>query len=275
MPKNCQHCGQKNPDSAFWCMNCKAKILHNAVVYETNTQTLDPFENENSITDASGKPHHPKPILKTFIILSIVILCCFPIFIFLNDSNLALLYTKSLNGINCQINEDFWFEGNYLNTSEGWSFELSIVKEYQLEGRILALKTYSKNDIPYDPCNIFSPIDLVIGIDDVQNNPSKYDYTITSFTQRTVSWYLYYENIGDYYYFQSHTGNNHIIPHTKEVIDALTYNISIGDTVILEGSLINLYGTRGNQYWRWTTDTTIGNYACEIILVDEIQILKQ
>jgi len=272
MSKYCQRCRFENPDDTFWCQNCNTKIINNVV---QNTQHHIPhyLEQENKKPRTSTEQHHPKKFLKLSIVSCMVVLPCILGFILFNGFNFTFGYHDEFLGINCQINQDFWFEGNYLNTSEGWSFTLRKVKEYTLEGRILGLKTYGKNDIPYDPCNIFSPIDLVIGIDTVQTNPDKYDYSITSFEHRKVSWHLYNDDSSDYYYFKSHTGNNHIIPHTKAVLDLLK-NISINDIVILKGSLIDLYGINGNQYWEWTTDTIIGNYDCEIILVDEIEVLK-
>jgi hypothetical protein len=273
MTKYCQHCKCENLDDAFWCVNCNTKIITNPVLYEKNQPTLYDTEREKNIDDSLSDRHHPKIFLKTVSIVCIIAIVCILVFALLHDRSFVFGYHEDLT-IKCQINEDFWFDGNFLNTSEGWSFTLTKVKNYTLEGRILATKIYDKNNFPYDPCNIFSPIDLFIGIGDVQTNPGSYDYSITSFNHRVVTWYMNYDDINDYYYFRSHTGNNHIIPHNAEVLNTLANNISRGDVVILEGSLVNLYGTKGNQYWKWTTDTSIGNYNCEIILVDRIQILN-
>lgn len=133
------------------------------------------------------------------------------------------------------------------------------------------MKQYSRHDTPYDPCDIFSPADLLIGVDNVKENPGKYDYSITSFDNRVVSWYLKYDNVADYHYFKSHTGNNHLIPHNEGVLDMMK-NLSLKDDVLIRGSLVNLYGSRGQESYIWTTDTYIGNYDCEVILVDEIKI---
>lgn len=69
-------------------------------------------------------------------------------------------------------------------------------------------------------------------------------------------------------------GNNHIIPHNEQVLYQLQ-NVSINDNVLIEGNLVNLYGTRGDENYHWTTDTQIGNYDCEVILVDEMTIESQ
>jgi hypothetical protein len=272
MTKYCTNCGCENTDDAFWCINCNTKIVQNCICHQENhLDSLVTNQQSKSSESLSYTPHR-RIFQKTTLLICTIAIGCLLACIFLITFNLATGHSQKFE-IHCQINEDFWFEGNYLNTSQGWSFVLTKRMEYTLEGRILAMKTYDKNDFPYDPCNIFSPIDLVIGIGDIQTNPEKYQYSITSFSQRTVSWYLAYNDVNDYYYFQSHTGNNHIIPHTQEVLNKLTYNISTADVVILEGSLVDVYGTRGSEYWRWTTDTAIGNYDCEILLVDNIEIV--
>ncbi len=270
MSKYCQHCNVENPDDAFWCINCNTKILNNAIV--KSQPPLNSIENDR--VGSSSVQHHHGIFVFVSIVSVVIAIACLLVYTFLNGSVFAFGHHDDFLGIDSEINEDFWFEGQYLNTSSGWSFELTKVKEYTLQGRILALKTYHKNDIPYDPCNSFSPIDFFIGVDDVLTNTSNYVYSITSFDHRIVSWYLYNDDMGAYLYFKSHTGNNHIIPHTKEVLDALVHNVSTGVSVILNGSLVHLYGTNGNQIWRWTTDTSIGNYDCEIILVDEIKIIQ-
>ena len=175
-------------------------------------------------------------------------------------------------GINTTINEDFWFEGNDLCTSEGWTFEMTKIRDYSLEGLVIGLQTYHKSDSPYDPVNIFSPIDIAIGTEDILNNPGNYDYSITSFKNRCFTWYLDNADASEYNYFKSHTGNNHIIPHNEESLNMLS-NVSVNDHVIIQGSLINLYGVKGSQTWMWNSDTSFGNYACEIILVDSISIV--
>ena len=205
-------------------------------------------------------------IIKIYVIslvISIIIVGVFAYFLLSNQTGFG--------GINTTINEDFWFEGDNLYTSEGWTFTMTKIKDYTLEGLVIGLKTYYKSDAPYDPCNIFSPIDLAIGTEEIMTNPDKFDYSITSFNNRCFTWYLSYDDVSDYYYFRSHTGNNHIIPHNQDTLDMLG-NVSVNDHVIIEGSLVNLYGTRGGQSWIWNSDTSFGNYACEIILVDSIAI---
>ncbi len=268
MSKYCHHCNTENPDDAFWCTHCSSKII--------NTVVGDMRSSKNASVDetisTSTVGHHGMFVLISLLSIVIAIVGLL-VYSFLNGSVFAFWPHDDFSGIHCEINEDFWFDGSYLNTSTGWSFELTKVKDYSLQGKILALKTYSINDFPYNPCNSFSPVDYFIGIDDVQTDTSTYKYTITSFDDRKVGWYLYNDDMGQYLYFKEHTGNNHIIPHTKTVLDMLLHNVSSGMCIVLNGSLVNVYGSNGNQFWRWTTDTGIGNYDCEIILVDEIRII--
>jgi hypothetical protein len=264
MTKYCHNCNGENPDDAFWCTNCNTKII--------NTRS----ENHRSVPiSSSSEPggHHHGMFVGISLVSIIIGVVCLLVYTVFNGSIFAFSHQNPFSGVHCEMNEDFWFDGQYLNTSTGWSFVLTMVKQYSLEGKILALKTYSNSDYPYDPCNCFSPVDFFIGIDDVQTDTSTFEYSITSYSNRVVTWYLYNDDLGSYLYFKSHTGNNHIIPHTKEVLDTLLHNVSSGMCVVLNGSVVNLYGTNGNQFWRWNTDTEIGNYECEIILVDEIRII--
>jgi hypothetical protein len=257
----------ENPDDAFWCTTCNSKIVNTTVESRRAAQN----SSTEDIVDSSTRGHQGMFVFISVFSIIIAVVCLL-VYTFLNGSLFAFGYHDDFSGVDCEINEDFWFEGMYLNTSTGWSFELTKVKDYSLQGKILALKTYGKNDFPSDPCNVFSPVDFFMGVDDVQTDTSTYEYSITSFDDRRVGWYLYNDEMGQYLYFKSHTGNNHIIPHTQEVLDVLLHNVSAGMCIVLNGSLVNLYGSNGNQYWRWTTDTEIGNYDCEIILVDEISV---
>jgi len=185
--------------------------------------------------------------------------------------NFFPMIVTGFEGIYCEINEDFWFEEDKIITSDGWTFTMTKAGDYTLYGIVLGTKTYNKYDTPYVPINTFSPIDLYMGVDDLLENPQSYPYTITKFDNRVG--YTMFNGLSESYaeYFRTHSGNNHIIPHNQEVLNELR-NIDAGDVVLIKGSLVDLYGTKDNQYYRWDTDTQIGNYDCEIILVDELTI---
>ena len=264
MSKYCCQCRAENPDYALWCINCNAKLVEKLQIQHES----DVKPNQNHRFPPKGDYISYKPpkkrFLKTFAIISISVI----IFI-ATISYLGWRVVSDFSGINCQINEDFWFEGNKLITYDGWTFTMTKLQDYTLDGIVLGLKTYSKNDFPYKPINIFSPIDLVIGIDDVKDNPDNYPFSI-SYSYRCY-WATCSGSAEDCNYLKTHMGNNHIIPHNESVLNELN-NISINCHVLINGSLVNLYGTRGNDYYTWNSDTRIGNYDCEIILVDEIII---
>lgn len=272
MSKYCPCCRTENSDDALWCINCNAKLEEIFLINQD--QESPPSENIEQKTkyetreDKEYLPfnHYEKTAVKIFAVILIICIVLTALFLYSNINA-----GSNFSGINCKLNEDFWFEGNYLNTSDGWTFKITKIKDYTLDGIILDLKTYHKDDHPYRPINVFSPIDLCIGVDNVKENPDKYPYKMTSFDDRVNYWVFNGGSTAEYNYFKTHTGNNHIIPHNIEVLNELN-NISVMDQVVIEGSLVNLYGTRGNQYYGWDTDTKIGNYDCEIILVDSITI---
>ncbi|MBU0496520.1 MAG: hypothetical protein KKC68_05230 [Candidatus Thermoplasmatota archaeon] len=104
------------------------------------------------------------------------------------NGNIFSFSTPPLNPIYSNFNEDYWFNGTTLYTTDGWIFQITKVKDYQIDGIVLGLHTYKKNDYPYRPINTFSPIDLFIGVDEIKNNPNKYPLRITSYADRTVHW---------------------------------------------------------------------------------------
>jgi hypothetical protein len=269
----CKYCGTINSSQSFWCKHCDSKLDHNY----NNVIHLETHGDNDILfilaTQQTPAPKKSRPVIKGIIsgiFISLLLFTC--IIVLLNGSSVSL-FNPPLNPINCRINDDFWFNDTSLYTHDGWIFEITKVKDYILDGIILGLKTYSKYDFPLRPINIFSPIDLFICIEDIKDHPEDYPLQITSYSDRTVHWTWQGTNWQDYEYLKSHTGNNHIIPQSPLVLDILKNNITVNSRIILHGCLVNLYGENGNQYYTWTTDTQIGNYNCEIILVDAITIM--
>lgn len=309
MSKHCSKCGTENPDEAFWCINCNARFVDNVFTVQEelkpkeNIQTRDEPEEIHwdkyfsSLQNQKQRTRNGLSILKISVIIIFVVIVCASLFFFLNanlggenlnwdkygfpwegndypgtddfpwetDTNYGGSQDFSNVG---QFGEDYWFSGNTLFTSDGWSFEITNVKDYTLDGIILGLKVYDKKDILDDPSTTFSPIDLLIGVEDVKDNIGEYTFSITAYSNR-VAYYQFEGSSENFVYFNKHVGNNHIIPHNKEVFDALE-NIDAMDKVILQGSLVNLQGIKDSRTYSWSTDTKIGNFACEIILVDSI-----
>jgi len=266
MVKYCLNCGAGNSDDALWCSSCNSKLVDN---YQIN-QEISGEDFKKKILERQdiykSYDDYENKAIKRFTISFLIIIVFVGVFVYF-----SVIKGSDFNWINCQFNEDFWFEEDKIITDDGWTITMDRIQDYKLEGIVLALNTYNRGDSPYDPCNIFCPIDLFVGVDDVMANPENYDYSIRSFSNRKVCWYMTYDNVEDYYYFKSRTGNNHLIPHNEEVLNMMQ-NISVNDRILIEGGLINLYGERGDETFYRPTDTHIGNYACEAILVDNLII---
>jgi hypothetical protein len=266
MVKICSNCGTENPEGAFWCSYCEKILLKEQSVDNYNPNDEKKKQLPEQQARYKSLYHYENRAIKYYIAGFIIFIVFIGIFIYL-----SLTMGSNFNWISCQFNEDFWFEEEKIITDDGWTFTMDRVQDYTLDGIVLAMNTYNRHDSPYDPCNIFCPIDLFIGVGDVKANPENYDYSIRSFCNRKICWYMQYDDYSDYQYFKTHTGNNHLIPHNEDVLNEMQ-NLSVNDRIIIKGGLVNLYGKRGEQTLVRTTDTQIGNYDCEAILVDELII---
>ena len=269
----CTECGTYNSPNSFWCKNCDTKLDHNL----NKSLDTEPKGSNDILFKIATQSYQPKKKTRPIflgviggIVIALLLFTC--IIVLLNGSSVSL-FSPSLNPINCKVNDDFWFNGTNLYTDDGWVFEITKVKDYSLDGIVLGLKTYSRLDYPFRPINIFSPIDLLIGVGDVVDNPQKYNIHFTSYSDRVVFWSWQGTNWGDYEYLKSHSGNNHLIPQSTEILNILKNNITLNSHILIEGCLVNMYGVNGNQYYNWNTDTQIGNHNCEIILVENITII--
>ncbi|MCK4364601.1 MAG: hypothetical protein KAW45_00965 [Thermoplasmatales archaeon] len=164
-----------------------------------------------------------------------------------------------------EINDDYWFEGDSIKTSNGWTFSITKVQDFSYTAKVLGYQIYNKGDLMFNPTEYFSPIDLFLGFDDIIDHPEKYPYTILNYHYRGVL-----VNVEGSAYFMDHYTNTHIIPHSASVLNTLK-TISLGDVVTMSGYYVSLYGSHSNgQSGSWTTDTVIGNDNCEIVLLDSI-----
>jgi len=220
------------------------------------------FGNDEFLLETRPKRKRGK-IIFVVIIAIIFILACVAYISFLNE------------GIG-KFGTDYWFEidengKEVLKTLDGWTHELNIIKNYTLDGIILGTHHYYMHETPYQPENVFSPVDILVGVDDVAENVSKYDYHITSYKNREVKWYLYYDNYEDFEYFKTHTGNNHLIPHNNDAY-SMMLKLEKYDKFLLSGQIVEIDGSKDGSWFKWDSDTEIGNYACEVILVDYIAL---
>lgn len=76
-------------------------------------------------------------------------------------------------------------------------------------------------------------------------------------------------------YAASHGSNNHIIPATANIHEAVDRRIKIHDRIVLHGFLVNAEGQSGGQPISMQTSlsrTDTGRGACEIIYVTRLQV---
>ena len=174
--------------------------------------------------------------------------------------------SKGWNNVG-EINVDYWFEGDTIRTSDGWTFTITKPMDFSIDGRILDMRVWDKDD---DEINIFSPCDLFIGIDDVKDNPDNYPFVTTGYSNRCI--YTVFTGGGtEYVYFRPHVDNNHIIPHSKKVLNTLK-TLDVGDLVIIEGSIANVHGQKGRTKINWVGDTSFETFGCQVILVDSVVV---
>ena len=105
--KLCSKCGYENPNEAFWCEECNAKLVNpprNSKKISNNEEKIerDDLEYEYLHNDVSKKIGK---LFAVFIVIFIILSAFVIIYFTLNKGS-------DFEGINSVINEDYWFEGN-------------------------------------------------------------------------------------------------------------------------------------------------------------------
>ena len=312
MVKICPNCASENSDDSFWCKDCNTKLVSRISEVEKeidkgdyNEKSEEKFDFDNSDTYV-GKSYRYS-FFKIPIIIIFVCILIYTSYYFvsnietdkynwdqvggfpLDNTDLfwednGLPWTENLKIENAieplsssysfsdigEFGTDYWFSGNNIETSDGWTFEYQKVKDCEFEAVVLNYYVYNKDGLYYYPSEIFSPLDIFFGHDDIVKNPNNYKYSILNNFYRGVQWTCHSDN---YPYFKSHTTNTHLIAHNKNVLSNMK-NIEIGNVVSVTGSYVNLNGRHpsDSRTYTWTTDDQIGNYHCEIILIESFQI---
>jgi hypothetical protein len=314
MVKICPKCKNENPDDAFWCENCKNRLIQNII---KNEKTYDDYEKTTETKkqktilpyeDKLSKRQVTLSMLKIPFAIIFIAVLIFSTFYFItnvvktdfdwdqyggcpwdennlpwDNSNFPWVQDLSMDNIlNSldgsyeftdigQINNDYWFIGDSIKTQTGWTFTITKVEDCSYTAKVLDYYVYNKGDVIYQPSEIFSPIDIFLGFEDILEHPEKYPYRVVSHFYRGVFVQCTASNAYEQNYFMTHCTNTHIIPHSQEVINTLM-NIEIGDIITISGSYVDVYGSHSgdNTKYSWTTDTVIGNPHCEIILLDSV-----
>ncbi|MCD4714687.1 MAG: hypothetical protein K8R73_15515 [Clostridiales bacterium] len=140
--------------------------------------------------------------------------------------------------------------------------------EYTLKGVVKSKKKYS------DYSSQISDYDLTFAWGEL-NKDGVDDFIKYSQSGR---WYYYkYESgtpvSGDY--IAKHSANVHIIHNNKEILEKIK-RIDPGDFVVLKGYLVDVDFNKNDNDALWRTSTTrddTGNGACEILFVEEVEIV--
>ena len=169
-----------------------------------------------------------------------------------------------------EINSDYWIEGDTIITNSGWNFNLTRVENFSYTAKILDYYVYNKDCLIYQSLELFSPVDILFGFDDIINHTGVYPYKVESYFYRGM--YVRCTGTSDAEdYFLTHVTNTHLVPHTQEILNKFK-TINKGDIVTISGSYIDIFGQHDNtdSTYSWTTDTNIGDSNCEIIFVESI-----
>jgi len=88
------------------------------------------------------------------------------------------------------------------------------------------------------------------------------------------SWTCYFRNPGGVEFDPSSLSNNHLITNSQSIRDQID-DVRIGDQIHVVGSLVNYQAASYPQFWRRssTTRSDEGNGACEVVFVDQIEVL--
>lgn len=269
MAKKCPRCKSRVGELASSCWKCKAPLR------ESESESKLPYyERDWGTEEIRPEKLYKKPKMGTGKKIVIIVIVLFLIFLSWTSYVIYVEMSKE-EDIRANIGEfgvDYWFEETedgreVLKTEDGWTFEMNVRQEYTLEGIILSSRYYYKDSVPDSPCNTFSPVDIWVGVGDVCENVNRYDYEITYFRAREIRWTVY----NDYDYFRTHTGLNHLIPHNAEAYSEML-DLKEKDKFSLSGYIVEPYGTKGDEWISWPSDNQIGNYECEVILVDVINV---
>ena len=150
----------------------------------------------------------------------------------------------------------------------GGQFIITPVARYQVAALVESVKRYSNGWQGQ-----LAPMDILLAWGRM-TDPEVQKYCSFSQSNR---WGFYQYKAGcpvDGYYISSHCSNHHLIPATANIRAALK-QIRNHTRVKFEGYLVNVDGKwNGRDYW-WhssTSRTDTGDGACELLLVQKVQI---
>ena len=171
-----------------------------------------------------------------------------------------------------EIDKDYWFSDSHtIKTNDGWTFHIKEFKRYNISGKVVGIKYYRENHLQ------FSPVDFCISWGKVIESPhDKWgNYTMLYRGCNHEYQSQNYEIELSSEYIDAHVSNNHLIPSNKDIFDKLMA-IKEGDFIEINGFLVSVTGEdkNGAQIPPWISDTKGTFKECEIVLVEDVEVLE-
>ncbi len=146
-----------------------------------------------------------------------------------------------------------------INSKDG-QYTLSPVATYEISAKVVSIKKYNDGMAvsPIDLCSVWGQMA---------------DETSISYSQSERFCSYFYSSVPSFgeYYMVTHFANNHIIPASGNVSNAVN-SISVNDKVILKGFLVDVKNEKGNFWKTSQTRYDSGYGGCEIIYVTKVRI---
>ena len=151
-----------------------------------------------------------------------------------------------------------WVKDNYNFVS---------IANFEARANVLSISSYN-----YDEMNEFSPVDIALG----WGRMSDQQITDQIDIKQQHRWYVWR---ADYFpipreEIEKSSSNVHIIPANDDIEDKID-EIVRGNIIQLSGKLVNV--NKVGESWVWKSSTKrndTGGGACEILWVDEIEIIQ-
>lgn len=168
--------------------------------------------------------------------------------------------------IQIDLSKDEALAFNYYKHPE---YEITKLVSYDIKAKVISKKKYATGN-----GSKLAPIDFALGWGKLSDE-FYVNHDSIKFWQ-SMRWYKYrYKN--DYPlksgYIAKHSANTHIVP-ASDLVKKQVMKVRHGDAIHMKGYLIKIKRDDG---WRWASSTTrgdVGNGACEIMYVEEIQIIS-
>jgi hypothetical protein len=163
--------------------------------------------------------------------------------------------------------------------NQGYEYRLKPLFNYEINGLLVHQLNYKRFSI-YSYAGVFQEdLCLIWG-----KNVSSKVFQSRNLTFSQDSRFAYYQWTGDINFNGNQLSNNHLIINSKDLERKLS-SLNTGDQIRIKGKLVNVQAINADktdrerpEEYRWVTSTVrtdSGAGACEIIYVEDIQVLQE